>query len=238
MDEAKIEELARSIRANGIIQPIVVRKVDERLRDRRRRTALARVAARRPAQGAGRRPRHPGGAAARGGAHREHPARGPESDRRSARVSAPRRRVPADPGTDRRRGRQGSIVDRQLPAPAQASAGGARRTSGRARSRWGMRARCSVSPTKPHSCASAATSSRRNLSVRETEALVKKESQAPAEKPRRRKGRAHARRRGAAALRPRHPRPDRPQTQREARSKSISLRKKSCNRLYEMLTEQ
>jgi ParB family chromosome partitioning protein len=28
MDEAKIEELARSIRANGIIQPIVVRKVD------------------------------------------------------------------------------------------------------------------------------------------------------------------------------------------------------------------
>src|SRR3954464_13952921 len=29
MDEAKIEELARSIRANGIIQPIVVRKADE-----------------------------------------------------------------------------------------------------------------------------------------------------------------------------------------------------------------
>jgi ParB family transcriptional regulator, chromosome partitioning protein len=29
MDEAKIEELARSIRANGIIQPIVVRKIDE-----------------------------------------------------------------------------------------------------------------------------------------------------------------------------------------------------------------
>ena len=28
MDEAKIEELARSIRANGIIQPIVVRRVD------------------------------------------------------------------------------------------------------------------------------------------------------------------------------------------------------------------
>ena len=29
MDESKIEELARSIRANGIIQPIVVRRVDE-----------------------------------------------------------------------------------------------------------------------------------------------------------------------------------------------------------------
>src|SRR4051812_49947008 len=28
MDETKIEELARSIRANGIIQPIVVRRVD------------------------------------------------------------------------------------------------------------------------------------------------------------------------------------------------------------------
>ncbi|MDQ3211348.1 MAG: ParB/RepB/Spo0J family partition protein [Acidobacteriota bacterium] len=29
MDEAKIDELARSIRSNGIIQPIVVRKIDE-----------------------------------------------------------------------------------------------------------------------------------------------------------------------------------------------------------------
>ena len=28
MDDARIEELARSIRANGIIQPIVVRKAD------------------------------------------------------------------------------------------------------------------------------------------------------------------------------------------------------------------
>ena len=86
IDEAQIEELARSIRANGIIQPIVVRKVGRRLRDHRRRTALARRAARRPA----RRCRSssatfPSERAARSRADREHPARGSQPDRRSAR---------------------------------------------------------------------------------------------------------------------------------------------------------
>ena len=42
------------------------------------------------------------------------------------RVSPPRRRVPPDAGTDRRRGREGSLVDRQLRAPAAAAAGSAR----------------------------------------------------------------------------------------------------------------
>ena len=146
MDEAKIDELARSIRANGIIQPIVVRKVGRRLRDRRRRAALARLAARRPPQGPRRRPRHPRGSAARRRAHREHSARGSQSDRGSARVPAARRRVPPDAGTDRRRRRQGSIVDRQLPAAAEAPAGGPRESSARARCRWGTRARCSALP--------------------------------------------------------------------------------------------
>ena len=59
MDDGRIEELARSIRSNGVIQPIVVRKVGERLRDHRRRAPLARVAARRAAQGADCRTRHP-----------------------------------------------------------------------------------------------------------------------------------------------------------------------------------
>ena len=56
---ARIDELARSIRSNGVIQPIVVRKTEGGLRDRRRRAPLARLPARRPAQSARRRPRHP-----------------------------------------------------------------------------------------------------------------------------------------------------------------------------------
>ena len=58
MDDGRIEELARSIRSNGIIQPIVVRKAIARYEivagERRWRAA----AARRPPQGANRRPRH------------------------------------------------------------------------------------------------------------------------------------------------------------------------------------
>ncbi len=41
MDEARLEELARSIRANGIIQPIVVRKVDSALSARERYQIIA-----------------------------------------------------------------------------------------------------------------------------------------------------------------------------------------------------
>ena len=92
-----------------------------RLRDRRRRAALARIAACRPPQSADRRPRHPRRRAARRGADREHPARGPQPDRRSARLSPPRRRVRPDAGADRRIGRQGSIVGRQLRAAAAAA---------------------------------------------------------------------------------------------------------------------
>ena len=64
------------------------------LSDHRRRAPLARGQARRPAARAGRRPRRragPGAIAPRDGAHREHPARGSEPDRRGARLSAPRR---------------------------------------------------------------------------------------------------------------------------------------------------
>ena len=85
------EELAQSIRANGIIQPIVVRQGRRSISDHRRRTPLARRQARRPAPRAGRRPRRRGGTgavAARDGADREHPARGSESDRRGARAIA------------------------------------------------------------------------------------------------------------------------------------------------------
>ena len=50
MDDAKLEELARSIRVNGIIQPILVRR-RATLSNHRRRTAVARGSARRVAQG-------------------------------------------------------------------------------------------------------------------------------------------------------------------------------------------
>ncbi len=128
MDETKIDELSRSIRANGIIQPIVVRRAGDGYRDRRRRAPLARGAACRPSQGAGRRSRHSGRSTARRRAHREHSARGSQSGRGSARVSSAGRRVSPDAGTDRRCRRQGSIVGRQLSPAAEAAAGGARRS--------------------------------------------------------------------------------------------------------------
>ena len=98
--------------------------------------------------------------AARDGAHREHPARESESDRRGARVPPADRRIPADAGRHRDRGRQGPRDGRQLPAAAEAARRGARRGRRRARCRWATRARCSRSPTRPISAASRATSSR------------------------------------------------------------------------------
>ena len=101
-----------------------------------------------------------GAVAARDGAHREHPARGSEPDRRSARLPAPGRRVPADAGRHRGRGRQGPRVGRQLPAAAEAAGRSARRGRGRPPVD-GPRARAARrSPTRPISGASRATSSR------------------------------------------------------------------------------
>ena len=44
MDQAKLTELAESIKAQGVIQPIVVREIGggNKLRNHRRRTPLAR----------------------------------------------------------------------------------------------------------------------------------------------------------------------------------------------------
>ena len=118
----------------------------QRLRDHRRRAPLARLAARRPPQGPGRRPRHPRGTAARGRADREHPARGSQSDRGSDGLPPARRRVLTDAGADRRCGRQGSLVDRQLRAPAQACRRKCATTSRPGRCRWATPARCSALP--------------------------------------------------------------------------------------------
>ena len=134
IDDARLDDLARSIKSNGVIQPIVVRKVGDRFQiiagERRWRAAqkagLLRVpvVVRDVAAGAG-------AVAARDGADREHPARESESDRRGARVSPADRRFPADAGRHRRGGRQGPRDGRQLPAAAQAAGRSARRGGGR-----------------------------------------------------------------------------------------------------------
>ena len=87
MDPDRLDELAASIKAQGLIQPIVVRAIgggryEIIAGERRWRAAQHRRAGRTAGGGArGRRPRHPGD-----GADREHPARGPQS----AGGSAPR----------------------------------------------------------------------------------------------------------------------------------------------------
>ena len=124
MDDAKLEELAQSIKANGIIQPILVRRTGDTYRiiagERRWRAAQRAgllkvpVVVRDVAGGVGE-------AAARARADREHPAREPEPGRRGAGVSAAGRRVRADAGADRRRRREGPQLGRQLHAPAEAA---------------------------------------------------------------------------------------------------------------------
>ena len=57
MDHAALERLAQSIASSGIIQPIVVRKVGDRISDHRWRAAMARCEDGRPPARADRRPR-------------------------------------------------------------------------------------------------------------------------------------------------------------------------------------
>ena len=107
-----LQELADSIKAQGVVQPIVVRPLDaagrrgpHALRDHRRRAPLARRAARRPARDSGRRASRARRSRDRDGAHREHPAREPESARRSARAGSPDHRIRHDACDRRRSGR-------------------------------------------------------------------------------------------------------------------------------------
>ena len=131
IDDARLEELAQSIKANGVIQPIVVRRIGDRFQiiagERRWRAAqragLLRVpvVVRDVAPGQER-------SLLEMALDRKHPARGSEPDRRGARLPAARRRIPADAGGHRRGGRQGSRVGRQLPAAAEAARRGPRRS--------------------------------------------------------------------------------------------------------------
>ena len=133
-------------------------------RDHRRRAPLARRAAAgltpRARRRARRRRRHGVARRARDGADREHPARGPEPDRRGHRLSPPRRRVPPDAGRDRRGGRQGPLDGRQHAPPAASC-----RTKCSTRSPPGAlsmgHARALLAlPTRRRSARSRATSSR------------------------------------------------------------------------------
>ena len=145
MDDAKLEELAQSIKANGIIQPILVRRTGDTYRiiaGERRWRAAQRAGLLKVPVVVRDVPEGSETAAARAGARREPSARKPEPGRRGARVSAPGRRVRPDAGSDCRRRRQGPQLGRELPAAAASCRRKCAATSRRARSRWDTRARC------------------------------------------------------------------------------------------------
>ena len=122
--DAELDELAASLRERGIIQPIVVRPLrgaSRRLRDHRRRAALARGAARRPARSSGRRHR---GDRRRGSAtcdHRERAARRSQSARRGGRLSRADGRIRQQPGRNRQDRRQEPKLCRQYAAASETS---------------------------------------------------------------------------------------------------------------------
>ena len=113
VDDARLDELAQSIRTHGVIQPIVVAPAsDDGVPDHRRRTPLARRAAGRPPSRARRRTR-------RGDAEDRHDMlemalieniqrENLNAIEEGHRVPAAGRRVPPDAGRHRRRGWQGS----------------------------------------------------------------------------------------------------------------------------------
>ena len=134
--------------SNGIIQPILVRKAGDRYEiiagERRWRAAQIAGLLRVPVmvrEIAGR----PGAA---GRADREHPAREPQPDRRGLGLPPPARRVRDDPGGARRRGGEGSRLDRQPSAPAAAAGRSPAPGVAAARCRWGRPGRSSRSRTR------------------------------------------------------------------------------------------
>ncbi len=142
-EDARLDELAQSIKANGVIQPIVVRKVDGGYRiiagERRWRAAqragLTRVPVVIKDVAAG------SDAQLLEMALIENIQREDlNPDRRSRRVRKAQHRFQHDAGRDRGRGGKGPLVGRQPHAAAEAAAGSARR-SGRRPPLDGARAR-------------------------------------------------------------------------------------------------
>ncbi len=85
----RLEELAASIRANGIIQPLIVRRHDGAVPIGRGRAPLAGGKAGRADGSSGGDPRNRGSSAAGDGAYREHPARRPQRDRNRSCLRTP-----------------------------------------------------------------------------------------------------------------------------------------------------
>ena len=138
---------------------------------------------------------------------------------------------------DRRLGRQGSLVDRELSPAAAPAARDPRERRSRARCRWATRARSWRCPTKPRSCASRATSSRGSFRCA-TPSADQESDRAGIAAGRTAEGRAHPRGRGTTAVCARHTRAHRAQTHAAVASRSTSRRRTELQRLYEQLTER
>ena len=237
MDDARLEELAQSIRANGIIQPIVVRRAGDGYEivagERRWRASQRAGLLKVPVVVRDIPDDRLLAAALIENIQREDL----NPDRGSAGLPPPDRRFPPHPGADRRLGRQGSLVDRQLPAAAQAAARSARERR-RRRAVDGPRPRARRrSPTKRRCCALARDVIAKQLSVRETEALIRKATAA---------GRARRRSRRKTST-PAPPKiacasPSAPASASSAKARGgpdrdrLQPRKTSCSGIYEQLT--
>ena len=135
MDEGALYELAESIKAQGIMQPILVRRLSRRrqrrqVRNHRRRAPLPRRQARRPGQRAGAGARRAQRSRRRDGADREHPARGPQSAGRGAGPAAPDPRLRAHARTGRAGGGPLAQCRQQPAAPAEPGRSGADHADG------------------------------------------------------------------------------------------------------------
>ena len=180
MREESLAELAESIKAQGVVQPIVVRPLpnatggETRIRDRRRRAPLASRADGGPRDDPGRHPRHPGRVRRGRRADREHPAREPESDRGGAVAAPPRRGVRAH-ARRRRRGRRPVARHGHEPAAAARAAAARARDARAPRARHGPRA--GAARARLAGAASSRSPSGRassGWSVRETEDAVRR----------------------------------------------------------------
>ena len=208
MDDARLDELAQSIKSNGVIQPIVVRKAGDRFQiiagERRWRAAQKAGLLRVPVvvrDVAAGQERSLLEMALIENIQREN--LNPIDEALAYRRLSDE--FQSDAGRHRDRGRKGPRHGRQLPAPAQAARGSSAPRWRRARCRWAMPARCWRSPTEADQRRVARDVIARSLSVRETESLVKKivdegRSHAETPAPGREAGRRpHARGRGPAA---------------------------------------
>ncbi len=140
------------------------------LRDHRRRAALARGAARRPARGADRHRRGDRRAGARIRHHRERAARRFESDRGGGRLSGADGRIQSQPGRGGADRRQEPLACRQHGAAVEAVGAGAGAGAHPASSRPATRANWSASPTRSRSrrtsSSAASTCGRSRLDMR------------------------------------------------------------------------